>query len=635
MVDTNPDGLAVTGMDKPGDKPPMTEADEVGLWQQRVLYSKNDSEQWAKTSGAERFCEEYKGKFRDMSYKNRSGAAVAIAPINHVFAYVQTDLAVMNNRYPYVTVNPTKKATVMAAKIRETWINYKIRELKLQEELDLELMDKDLVGFGWHKTGVQMNSEGTGEQLKIHEQKLYSMRVDWRDVFWNLASKRPPYDCQWMAQRIVRPLDDLKARYPNAANLEGTMDKSIDPKVYGESKYKDDLKYGTMYEIWDARSKRILKIADGLKDKWLEDPVPWPAYFDEFPFLMAADFLVPGEPRPLSAIAPVEEQIKDEMFVMAQAVNHVKRWNRQMIVPQGTFMDENMLDKFEQGIDGSILTTSAKVERDQVIMLDFGQLPADYYMILDRLREIINMTTGQPGIEQGTVTKTQSRTLGELQMVKLGAKSRTDRRVANFQCHLKNIARQMMMHMEGNLDLPEMFQVVDETPDVVIQALGGTFDPLTRTVSFTPEQIKGEFEIDIQAGSTLPLDKQTRMQVLDSILQSLGQAATQGINSAFIREIVMEMLEDFQMKGLEVAFAQDAQAAQAAQQAQAESQQTEDQKVAAETAKRFAQAKEVSANAEVAKQDADIGVLGRVLAERAKVPPKPEPKPAANGKAKE
>ena len=217
---------------------PKTEPERVAFWLDRVTVSKKALESWAKESGAERFIEEYNGKWS--LFLNGLRGKIPVPPINDVFSYVQADLANTYNRDPYISVNP-KAGTVLGAKLWEALINYDWRELKVKEEIEPEIIDKDLVGYAFHKVGYAPETEGTGDQLKIANERYFSMRVDWRDMVWNLGSKNPPKDCIWMAQRITRPLTQVKSKYKAAAKLEGVQMPEVDKLTYDNALYKDDI----------------------------------------------------------------------------------------------------------------------------------------------------------------------------------------------------------------------------------------------------------------------------------------------------------------------------------------------------------------------------------------------------------
>lgn len=617
--------MAIDTSDRPFNA--MTEQAQVGLWLERVSIAKKEQEDWIQNSGVKEVCEQYKGVFNGVSFHMSNSRTVPVPPVNEVFSYVQTDIAATYNRDPHISVN-AKAGTVAGAKLWEIWLNQEWRCLKTKEELELEIIDKDLVGYAIHKVGTNVQSVGKDEQLRIVDEKLYSTRVDWRDIFWNLNSKRPPMDCAWMAQRIVRPLEDVKAQFPAAKNLPGSLPPDFDEKKYSKIDYRDDIKLAVFYEIWDARSRQIFYVAEGMQDIYLAPPRPWPEYLKEFPFLMYWDFAIPGSPRPMSAILPWQPQLLEGMVLLAQAVTHAKRWNRQMIVTKGA-IDGQTLDKFERGDDGAILESTGTGKLDEnVKFVDFGQLPTDHYLLLDRLNAIKREIHGQPEFARGGVTKTNTRTKGELELIEVGAKGREDRKIDRLETHLENIARHMMFHLKANFDFEKALKVTGDTPEDVIAALGDYYDPETGMVTFTAEDIAGEYDVEVRAGSTLPLDKQSKMRALETILQMVGAMDPAMLTSPFVATLIGEVLDVFEIKSLQQAFKAQLEA-QAQQEAVAEqSQSVEDQKSQAEAAKRVAQTRQIAAETEITLQDAAMGPMGRAEAEKAS---RPEPKPGFNG----
>jgi hypothetical protein len=603
-----------------------SEAKEVALCHERISIAKKAQEGWAEDSGAKRFVKQYKGDYGIVFHTRNK--QVKVPPINEVFAYVQSDISTTYNRDPYITVN-AEAGTPKGAALWEVQLNYWWRKLKIKEELEYEIIDKDLVGYSWHKVGDAVDSIGSGDQLKIESEKLYSKFLGWNDVVWNIGSKRPPVDCEWMAQRIVMPLEDVKKKFKAAKGLEGSRNPEVDEDTYKKSAYKDDIKVAVLWEFWDARNRKIKLLAEGLEDRYLEEPRDWPEYQTEFPFLMYWDFAVPCSPRPMSAIAPWEPQILEEMVIMGQAINHAKRWNRQAFVKGGD-IDDNALDKFERGDDGAIIKVNADL-KEGLRFADFGQLPTDFYLLMDRLQAIKRNINGQPEFVRGGVTKTNTRTIGELQLMQQGTKGRQDRKIDRLETHLENISRHMMMHLKANFDFEETLKITGDTPDEVIKALGSNYDPETGQVTFTPDDINGEYDVDVKAGSTLPLDKQTRVQVLELVLTTVAQAVSQGPMSPFMNVLIQQLLEDYDIKGLQEAYELEVQMVERAK-AEAQNQQSiEDQKVMAEAEKRKAQASQITVETEITAQDAAIGPMGRALAKKME---KPDPKPAVSGSSR-
>lgn len=586
------------------------ESKEVGLWHDRISVAKKEQDRWADQSGAKRFIKEYKGDYGIVFHtRNRK---IPIPPINDVFAYVQSDIASTYNRDPYIAVN-AKEGTPRGAAFWEVILNFYWRVLKNKEELEYEIIDKDLVGYGFHKVGYTASSVGVGDSLKIEEESLYSSYVSWKDVVWNIGSKRPGVDSLWMAQRLVLPLSEIKKKFKPAQKLEGTKNPDVSEDTYKKSTYKDDIEVGVIWEIWDAQKREVCLIAEGLSNKYLQPKKPWPEYLKEFPFLMYWDFVVPDSAYPMSAIAPWEPQILEEMVLMGSAINHAKRWNRQAFVKNGT-LDDQSLDKYERGDDGAIITYNG--DTADIKFADFGQLPTDFYLLMDRLQATKRGINGQPEFNRGGTTKTQTRTVGELNLMAAGAKGREDRKIDRLETHCENIARHMLFHLKGNFDFASAVKVTGDTPQEVIEALGDAYNPETGEVKFSADDIKGEYDVEVKAGSTLPMDKQNRMQLYETVLQTVAQVTAQGPMSPFMNALIQGLLRDYDVKDLQKAYEMEVAQFEQRQKEQQGQQSIEDQKTGAEAMKRQAQAKQITVDTAIQAQEAQLGPIGRAKVEK-------------------
>lgn len=593
------------------------ESKEVGLWMERIDLGKKELERFAEDSGANRFVKEYRGDF-GLVFQGRT-RKIPVPPINEVFAYVQADIATTYNRDPYITVNATA-GTPKGAALWETIVNYWWRKLNSKEELEYEILDKDLIGYAWHKVGHNVSSIGKDDALEIKEERLFSNWVNWRDVIWNIGAKRPPHDCQWIAQRIVMPLEKIKKLYPNAKGLEGCVNPDVKEDTFKKTTYKDDIKVGILWEIWDAENRKVRLLAEGLKDKYLAPVKDWPEFLNKFPLTMYWDFLVPGRSQPMSAIAPWEAQLLEEMILLGQSINHSKRWNRQLFY-NGAEIDENAMDKFERGDDGAMIRVNGKLGSEDLRFADFGQLPTDFYLLMDRLKQLRVSISGQPDFVRGGITKTGTRTVGELNLLSQGNKGLQARKIDRLETHCENIVKLMVAYLKANFDFQETIKVTGDTPEEIILALGENYDPVTQTVTFTPSEIEGEYDFDVKSGSTLPLDKQNRSQVLEIVLQTVAAAVSQAPMSPFLNTLIMEILKDYDIKGLEEAYKLEVMQAEQQKQAESEAQGIEEQKIQAESAKRAAQSQKIQIETEIASQEAALGPVGRTQLERLKKDP--------------
>lgn len=568
----------------------LKESQQCQRWHDRIAVSKRWRDQVSTENNWEDLLSELKNKY-DIVLGN-----TYVPPIAEMFAYNDATKSNLYYKDPYIAVNAKKGATVASAYILEAGVNHLWGELKLKPDIELQLTDALFIGHAWNKVGNNTKTSGSGDQLQIIEDSIYANRVSWRDMYMNVGCKNPPKDNLWIAQRIYRPTEDVKKDYPKVADrLSGSSYPSIDIKYFKNLMYKEDFNFTAIYEVWDARERKIYTLADEVNNRYLEDPRDWPDYLEEFPYQFLSFHNIPDEPYPQSDVAPWEPQVKEKIKVFTMMLNHVKRWNRQMVIKKGT-MGLQELDKFEKGIDGSILQASTSGDIQAAFkMLDFGSLPPDIYIILDRLDSVIDRVRGQTAFMQGGVTKTSTRTEGELQLIKSGADARTDRKQDRVENHCANIARHLIMQMKNNFDVPFIAKITGKEPPEIIQAFQqqGIFDPVSQTIKFDKSQIQGDFDVSVKAGSTLPLDKGTRDTILKEVYQMSVPLANAPSIPPFIGEIIKELLKDFEIKSLEGAFDEQEQATAQRGEAMAQTAALQNQKTQAEAAKRSAQAQQV------------------------------------------
>lgn len=568
----------------------LKESQQVRRWQDRLSVSRRWQEQTAEQNNWKTYQEELEGKY-DVVLGNTQ-----VPPIGEVFAYKDAAIANLYFKDPYITVNAKKDSTILSAFILEAGVNHLWGELKLKEEIELEITDTIIVGHSWNKVGNNTKTAGTGQNLQVVEDDIFANRVSWQDMLMNVGCKRPTYDNLWISQRIYKPTDQLKKQYGSVAkSINGSTYPSLDQKFMKNILYREDFNYSAIQEIWCKDDRMIYTICDELMDKYLEDPRPWPEWQKNYPFQFLSFHDLPDKAYPQSDIAAWNPQVLEKIKLFTMALNFAKRWNRQMLIKKGT-MGLQELDKFEKGIEGSILQAATTGDIQAAVkMLDWGSMPPDFYMMLDRLDAVIDRVRGQSQFMQGGVTKTSTRTEGELQLIKGGADARTDRKQDRIESHCENIAQNLVMQMKNNFDVPYIAKITGKEPPEIIAAFKqqGIYDPASETIKFDKTDIEGEFDVSIKMGSTLPLDKGNRDKVLQRVYEMSIPLASAPSIPPFISEIVKEMLQDYDIKGLEVAFDEQQQANTAKEQASSQTQQVDEAKTQAETSKRNAQAQQI------------------------------------------
>lgn len=557
---------------------------DVAKWKDRISSSEKFRASKADKYGWERFIKEYKGEYNIPLVTRRS--TIQVPPLNKVFAYIQTDISEMFLRNPYITVTPLTGGNVRGAALLESAVNALWKELQIKKEVELSMIDSALVGHGWNKTGINVVSEGdeSDDDIQIKEQMLYSSYVSWRDVVFNQGSRRPPVDCQWMAHRIVKLKDSVVGKYPFLKKVPGVAHPQAD---FDSGLNKEDADYLVFWEVWDKESREKFLLCDGY-EKYVSPPAPWPKYQVNFPFTMLSYFVNPDEAYPLSIIGMIEPQILEEIKIFSRMLNHTKRWNRQAFIKRGT-IEKTSLDSFEDGVDGAI----HEIDGDpNVKFADFGQVSSDHYALVNMLQGYQREVGGQAEFQRGGTLKTQSRSVGELELIESGTKGRISKRVDNLEEYLSEIARQLISHLKGNFSVPYIAQITQETPVKIIEAVGDHFNPITKSIEFTPSEIAGEYSITVQAGSTLPKNKQRREAVMKEVLGIAAQL--KGPATPFVKKIILSLLKEYEVPELEQAFIEQEAATAAMMQKADEQSKLEKAKMVADISKKTEQADKVS-----------------------------------------
>ena len=561
---------------------------QVRFWQERVRLALKDIEFNRERLGVDRFIKEYEGEYDVQLGRMR------VPPINEIYSYEQSMISYLLNRNPYLAVNAKNTGSIKGARILEAAVNYYWRELDTKEEIEDETIDVTLAGSGFHKVGVTAESIGKNEILKSEMQTLYSKRVSFRNLVWNIGTRKVPQECRWMAERIIRPTEEVKDKYgARAAGLKGGPLPSLDPKDVRSASFKDDQNYSVLWEIWDMEGREVLLLAEEHL-RFLKAPQAWPEYMDEYPYQHLYFNRVPDKAMPIPDVAPFEPQILEKTKLIAMALNHVKRWNRQLLAKRGSIRRSEM-DKFEKGIDGAIINVDGGAPGDVLMPTQYPALQGDVYAILARLDDIKSEVAGMPASLSGGQSRASTRTLGQLEKQETGGMNRVNRKQDRMETHIENIARQLISHMKANFDMPVIVKITGEEPKAVLEAFGQNLDQETGSLIFSKEDIIGEYDVEVKAGSTLPLNKEGRMQVLTSVLEQAVKLAQAPNVPPFLQVVISEILRDLDIKSLEQAFEVQTQQAAEAQKQKAEVEGVETQKTAAEGDKRMAQAQQIRA----------------------------------------
>lgn len=548
-----------------------TEKLEVESWIRTVQKTEKDRDDYGNKAGWKRFIDEYKNEWGFLQNKTN----IPIIPINLIYAYTKTEIARLYFRDPWITVNPKRVEDIGSSQIAEQIINYTWGDLSLKGEIKKALLEAILVGHSYVKVGYAAEF-GTVESQPVEEKKrgpgrpptkkiqeietsefiksenVFAYHVPYKDIIFDPSATFPAtHNARWMAHKIVKPLRAVKnAGIYNHTDMLKSSGKGDDEKAGYDTSgnntkaMDNDVKTVTLYEVYDLDNMRVVTVSPGCP--YYLNEIKYPEYLSGgFPFSMLAFNPVPGEVYPMSDVAAQEGLAIEMTKIVAIWINHLKRHNRQIIIEPDLFSDTE-LDKFKDGNDGAIIKAQGPIA-DKYFIPQYPPVQADSYQIYNEAYKLYQVVSGQTPADQGGQAKVPTRTLGELRLQMMGGHARADEKVDVLEEFIAEIARKLLGIMQKKYDLPKISRIVG--PKSVQQKIQGILPgrptaqptipgqqgqppqpnpikPMTTDFSFTwnRQDILGEMDVDVVAGSTVPMDRESQLQMLEKMIPLLPAA---------------------------------------------------------------------------------------------------------------
>ena len=537
--------------------------EEVSRWNSKISSAQKCRDEVAAKNRWKELISEYKGKW-DINVD------IQILPINLIFAYIKTELPSLYIKDPHIKINPKNRTSVNTSKVLESVINYIWYYKKIKREIKKVIIDALLIGHGWFKTGYTGQfgavEDGHGGTIEtIESEDFFAYRLPWDQIVFDPDALDPPHDCEWIAHSVWLPIDEVKKnpRYKNTENIQANYEKKDEES--GE-KYSGKC---CLTEVWNMKNKTVFTITEGVED-YIEAPKPWPYQLRGYPFSFLKFNFSNDDAYGISDVAIFEPQVLELIKVRSAALDHIKRFNRQLMTTPDNISDDEMA-KITQGITASI----AKVQDPTKVMpIPYPPLQTDVYALEERIKEDMINESGQSPAERGASQKTSTRTKAELIFQRQGAENRRSEKIDLVEDFVEDIAANLVALVKQfandpyyvrilGAKSPELMKAVEERPS----AQGGVTGQGGFT--FTQEDIEGEYDVEVVAGSTTPLDRTEMMKVvLEGIeLAPKAGAIPGGPLMAAFANLYIELLD---VPELKLALEQEQQAQMQMKQQQAE-----------------------------------------------------------------
>jgi len=474
----------------------------------------------------------YRGKqYRSTAPFDRMLVNIAFATINTLYPSVSIGR-------PKIVVNPRGPEDADKSVIAEAIVNYWWEHYQCQEEFQLAVRDFLILGHGWVKSGYryveedvvieETDDEAASKDKAVNiaetdiivtEDRPFIERIDPFNMFVDPEGTTMK-DIRWIAQRVRRPLKDVKndKRYDFGARQEvtgSTVSQYNDGRQYKsmDSAYEPE-SFADIIEFYDLDKKTMCIFAAEGGDKFLVKPTEIPFAFGH-PFTMLRNYDIPGYFYPmgeLEAIEPLQYELNE---TRTQMMNHRKRYSRKYLYKENAFDDfgRNALASDEDN-------AMVPVKGDENLANVVAPMPAlinppDFYNQSSLIISDIDRVTGLSDYQRGILPEVR-RTATEASILQGVADSRAAEKLTLIEKGIATVAFRL-------IKLAQQFMTEEQTVRVTDKRGAWAW------VNFDSEYIDGEFDFTVEAGSTVPQNEGFRRQRALQLVDAMAPFAQAGV----------------------------------------------------------------------------------------------------------
>jgi len=503
-----------------------SQSEQLSVYRSHLAASKK----WRKDEGYDatwrRLLDLYKGKHYDQySDEDRMLINISFSTINVIAPAVAVN-------YPKITVNAVKPDNAANAVIAEAVVNYWWRYKDIRSEFRRAVKDLLITGHGWIKTGYRFVEEDAvteegdnddpqsgGESTSttvIVQDAPFAERVSPFDVFVD-SDATSIHDIKWIAQRIRRPIKDVKndKRYAKAAR------EAVE--VMAVSRYTDDPSqrkiydknygYAEIWEYYDVQNRIMCVFTEG-GDQFLIKPMRMPYAFGH-PFVMLRNYDVPDSFYPIGDLEQIEPLQRELNETRSQMMNHRKRFARKWLYKESAF-DQFGRTALESDADNVMVPVVGDEPLGGVIApMPAVISPPEFYNQSEMISSDIDRITGLPEFMTGGLPEIR-RTATEVSAIQDAANARTADKLAIVEMAISEVARRMLM-------LAQQYM----TGEQVARLMGKDGEPIW--VTYDREFLEGDFDFEVVGGSTQPNNEAVRRQMALQMVDAMAPFASAGI----------------------------------------------------------------------------------------------------------
>ena len=511
---------------------------------------------------------DYDDRWRRMKdlYKGNhweSGGSADQIIVNMAFASINVINPSVSVSNPRFTVSARKAEHEAQAIFTEEVINYLWRINRYHSQFRLCVNDWLMFGHGWMKVGYKFvtepkvtsadpPSDDVGDQgvedreekegnveseINVLDDRPFAERISPDDMFVDADGKTLD-DIRWIAQRIRRPVNDVRVdkRYEPKARREAqpttssrfdSMSSTSEATSNVSPTGVKDRGFVDVIEFYDIRRKTYSVFADGQTEGFLIKPTKMPYAFGH-PFLMLRNYEVPDDFYPMGELESIETLQLELNETRTQMLNHRKRFARKYLYMEDALDDVGIV-ALESDEDNTMVPVNAGQDINRVIIpLPSIGTPPEFYSQSQMIEDDMDKVTGVSDYMRGNSPDIR-RTATEAAMIQDAQNSRAQDKVSRIETFLGQLGSRLISLLQQYM-----------TGEQVVRVVGPTAMPIW--ITYDKDYIKGEFDLEVEAGSTQPQNetfrRQSAMQLVDAMAPFAGAGV---INVPELAKYVLQM----------------------------------------------------------------------------------------------
>ena len=507
----------------------------------------------------------YRGKHWPSTTSNKQD----LIAVNLAFSTVNVIAPSVAVNYPKVVVQATSEENADRAVFVEAIINYMWKHHNFRDPFRHAVKDFLIFGHGWIKVGWKFLEQSqfvteieretlldqafqevdqflvdspelaadlpTDEEIyanipqtimRVVEDQPFVERISPFDVFVDPQATSIG-EASWIAQRLVRPLEDAKAdsRYKPSARKRLASNYVPDNLDSDEDKAQYIPEQVILWEYYDMKANTLSVYAeDG--DEFLVDPVEMPYAYGQ-PFVMLRNYDVPDHFYPIGDLESIESLQLELDKTRSQLMNDRKRYARKWLYHERSFGPEGR-EALESEEDGRMVPVVDENKPLSEVVVPMPQVPIspEIYNYSAIIEDDINTVSGISEYARGAMPEIR-RTATEASIIADAQNARAADKLAIVEICISMVARRVIQLMQE-------FMTGDQVARVT--SMGGE----ELFVSYTREDIIGEFDYSVQAGSTQPMNDTIRKQQAISLMNAIAPLVGTVIDPAALAMHVLE-----------------------------------------------------------------------------------------------